>query len=174
MAHSSRSATSRNLVTASQSTHSLTHTHTHCSSQHQTQRTHRHEPPLQPYQAARQPGQLTQLSSSRFGTSDKPLPPMPLCCLDPFRLLRLNLSISQQLADSYSSASFSYNIIAAPFPMRAATAFYPNLAMKHCNSTQPCTIFNVLSTGCLDYHQLFLFGTRATIKEDLQVPHSVL
>ncbi len=48
------------------------------------------------------------------------------------------------------------------------------LFAQHCNSTQPCTIFNVLPTGCLDYHPLFLFGTRATLKEDLQVPRSVL
>ncbi len=72
-AHSSRLAMSRNLVTASQSIHSLTNTH--CSSQHQTQWTPRHEPPFLPSQAARQPGQLTQLSSSRFGTSDRPLHP---------------------------------------------------------------------------------------------------
>ncbi len=71
-AHSSRSATSRNIMTASQSTHSLTRTH--CSSKHQTQWTPRHEPPFPQYQAARQPAQLTQLSSSRTGTRDKLLP----------------------------------------------------------------------------------------------------
>ncbi len=61
------SATSRSLATKSKSAHSLTPTH--CSFQRQIQWTPRHEPPLLPSQAARQPRQLTQLSASSTGTS---------------------------------------------------------------------------------------------------------
>ncbi len=49
--------------------------------------------------------------------------PMPLCCLDPLRLLPLTLSISLRIAAFATLASFSYIFTAAVSLMRASSAF---------------------------------------------------